>query len=245
MRYARAVASPSDEVSQHRDAIVAYLLRMVMDHGDAEDLAQETIARALEKFDTYRGDASLRTWLLSIATRAALDHLRHKKRWRIEAMQESERTCHETPAMLEQMGAFYREPEFEFDARSHVAFCLSCVMRTRPPEQAAALLLREVIGLGTKDAAQAAGVSESVLRHRLSAARAAMRDAFDGLCALVDKRGACRQCSNFNGGPVDALEGTDDHLRTRLRVLADHDWTAGVTGRIHALQLTWLSEQEG
>ena len=233
------------ELSEHRDAIQAYLLRMVMHPGDAEDLAQETLAKALAKLDTFRGESSVRTWLFSIATRLALDHLRHKQRWRVEAMQISEKTCHATPAMLEQMAAFYREPEFEFDARSHVAFCLSCIMRTRPPEEAAALLLREVIGMDTKEAAKAAGVSTSVLRHRLSAARAAMRESFDGLCALVDKRGACRQCSNFTGAPVDVLDGAgDDHVAVRLRVLADHDWTEGVTGRIHALQMEWLGAQE-
>ena len=217
-----------------------------MNESDAEDLTQETLTRAIAKLDTFRHDATLRTWLLSIATRAAIDHLRHTKRWSVEAMQVSERTCHATPPMLARMAELYRDPEFEFefDARSHVAFCMSCVIRTRPPEEAAALLLREVYGLSTKEAARAVGVSDSVLRHRLAAARKAMREGFEGLCALVDKRGACRQCSNFKGAPVDVLDDVEDHLKVRLRILAEHDWTAGITGRIHAIQLEWLSEQE-
>ena len=73
-----------------------------------------------------------------------------------------------------------------------------------------------------------------------------MRDSFEGLCALVDKNGACRQCANFTGGrPVTVLDGADDHVTVRLRVLSEQDWSAGTTGRVHALQLEWLNEQEG
>lgn len=236
----------AEDLAEHREAVQAYLLRMVMHEQDAEDLTQETMRRALEKGDGFRGDAALRTWMLSIATNVALDHLRRKKRWRVEAMQISEQTCRATPSMWAQMGEFYQDPEFEFDARSHVAFCMSCIIRTRPPEEAAALMLREVYGLGSKEAARAVGVSDSVLRHRLAAARKSMRESFDGLCTLVDKKGACRQCSNFKGAPVDVLDDAepDEHVTVRLQILAEQDWSAGATGRVHALQLRWLDQQE-
>ena len=43
---------------------------------DAEDLAQETYLRALRSLPNFAGRSSARTWLLSIARRAAADHVR-------------------------------------------------------------------------------------------------------------------------------------------------------------------------
>jgi RNA polymerase sigma-70 factor (ECF subfamily) len=46
---------------------------------DAEDLVQETLARAWRGRAGYRGEAGLRTWLRKIATRTCLDALRHRR----------------------------------------------------------------------------------------------------------------------------------------------------------------------
>jgi RNA polymerase sigma-70 factor (ECF subfamily) len=43
---------------------------------DAEDLVQETMLRAWRHFDSFKGSASLRTWLYTIATNACLDALK-------------------------------------------------------------------------------------------------------------------------------------------------------------------------
>lgn len=48
----------------------------------AEDLTQETFLRALRALPAYRGDAAAKTWLLSIARRAAADAIRGAERRR-------------------------------------------------------------------------------------------------------------------------------------------------------------------
>ena len=45
---------------------------------DAEDLVQETMLRTWQHFDTFKGVASLRTWLYTIATNACLDALKKR-----------------------------------------------------------------------------------------------------------------------------------------------------------------------
>lgn len=52
------------------------------DPGNADDLAQETYVRALRALSAYRGAASGRTWLLSIARRVVADDLRARRRRR-------------------------------------------------------------------------------------------------------------------------------------------------------------------
>lgn len=86
-----------------------------------------------------------------------------------------------------------RDPGFAFDVREHIAFCFTCVGRSLPPEQQAAIVLREVFEYSNREAARIAGVTESVLRHHLSAGRKSMKETYDGLCALVGKQGMCRQ----------------------------------------------------
>ncbi len=54
-------------------------------HGDqaaAEDIAQQTLAIALQKLDTYRGEAQLYTWLCSICRNQVTDWLRQQGRHR-------------------------------------------------------------------------------------------------------------------------------------------------------------------
>ncbi len=48
---------------------------------DADDVAQETFVAVYQKLQGFRGDASFRTWLLSIAWRKALDRRRSLSRW--------------------------------------------------------------------------------------------------------------------------------------------------------------------
>ena len=57
----------------------AQLWRMLValsDRGMAEDLVQETYARAFRSLPGFRGESPIRSWLLSIARRVAADHIR-------------------------------------------------------------------------------------------------------------------------------------------------------------------------
>jgi len=50
--------------------------------GEEDDLVQETYLRAFRSLSTYRGDAPIHTWLLSIARRVCADHVRSRVRQR-------------------------------------------------------------------------------------------------------------------------------------------------------------------
>ena len=61
---------------------VARLVSAVAGRDLAEDAAQDAYLRALRALPAYRGDAGARTWLLSIARRAAVDAVRSASRRR-------------------------------------------------------------------------------------------------------------------------------------------------------------------
>ena len=53
--------------------------------GEIEELVQDTFVRAFGSLDGFRGESSLRTWLISIERRLMLDHRRSARRRPVEA----------------------------------------------------------------------------------------------------------------------------------------------------------------
>lgn len=177
--------------------VMGVLRRLVGHPQDCEDIAQEALADAWAGIAGFRAEASFATWLTAIAARRAADHLRRARRWRREAQVAYANLCAADETLAGEVMAVAADPGFAFDLKAHVAYCFSCVGRSLPPDEMAALVLRDVAGLSTREAATALGVSDSVLRHRLAAARAAMTERYEGLCALVSKQGICHQCAGL------------------------------------------------
>lgn len=169
----------------------ALAARLVGDD-QAQDVVQESLLRATRALSSFRGEAAIETWLFAITSRAAIDHLRSRRRFRVEVMVEA---CDERGAV--EVARELSDPSVAFDVREHVAFCFGCVGRSLEPELALALVLREVFGLSNDECAAISGVTEPVHRHRLERARAQMSETYDQLCALVRKDGPCHQCSTL------------------------------------------------
>jgi RNA polymerase sigma-70 factor (ECF subfamily) len=74
-------------VERHQSRIYGYLVGMVQDRDTANDLFQETFARALDAMHQRRGGYADQGrwihWIMRIARNATLDHLRAKKRWQM------------------------------------------------------------------------------------------------------------------------------------------------------------------
>jgi RNA polymerase sigma-70 factor (ECF subfamily) len=67
-------------VERHGPAIHGLCLRMVQNRAVAEELAQETFARAYSSLGTFRRDARLKSWLLRIAVNLCRDWLKAGQR---------------------------------------------------------------------------------------------------------------------------------------------------------------------
>ena len=225
------------------------VLRRIVGHpDDVDDLAQQALLKAYEGLTAFRGDASAGTWLCSIGTRLAIDHLRDRKRWRERAQVMFAAACLESEEVGAAVGAAMSDPDFTYDANEHIAYCFTCVGRTLEPEAQAALVLREVLGASNDEAAEALGVTRSVLRHRLAEARQAMQTTYAGLCALVNKQGVCWQCSGLRaampegrGGP-EAPDAVD--WKRRLTIVREADLDRGAAQALHDVFFRHTETQE-
>lgn len=66
---------------EHYPFLYKYLVKATMDPLLAEELAQDTMVRCMEKIGTYNGSSKFSSWLITIASRLYIDR---KRRWRRE-----------------------------------------------------------------------------------------------------------------------------------------------------------------
>ena len=75
----------AEMIYQYRDRLARYVLTLVHDPAEAEDLTQVALLRAYHNYASLRNPASLTSWLYRIATNVAFDHLRQRARRRSAA----------------------------------------------------------------------------------------------------------------------------------------------------------------
>ncbi|HAY14583.1 MAG TPA: sigma-70 family RNA polymerase sigma factor [Fimbriimonadaceae bacterium] len=79
-------AKRGDEVAigllfnKHRDLVYRFVLNMVRNRDEAEDITQEAFVRAFRNIDKYQDRAKFTTWLLRIATNLCTDRARMTQR---------------------------------------------------------------------------------------------------------------------------------------------------------------------
>jgi RNA polymerase sigma-70 factor (ECF subfamily) len=66
-------------VRLYQARVRTYIGRFIRDPNIVDDLAQNTFLSGFRKLESYRGDASLATWLLAIARNEALMYLREER----------------------------------------------------------------------------------------------------------------------------------------------------------------------
>jgi RNA polymerase sigma-70 factor (ECF subfamily) len=153
-------------VGLYQRRVFALLSRLLGPSGrgaQVEDLAQETFLRAFRALAGFEraGAARLSTWILTIATRLALDEL--KKR---------------APRLVPLDAVVLPAPAaFDGAERSLLGGVLARAIAALGPEQRATFLLREVHELSTEEVAVALDVDEGTVKSRLSRAKAQLREA--------------------------------------------------------------------
>lgn len=68
-------------VERHRRAVFRAAYAALGSAADADDVSQEAFVTAYRKLDSFRGEASFKTWVLAIVWRKALDRRRSVTRW--------------------------------------------------------------------------------------------------------------------------------------------------------------------
>ena len=161
-------------VVKHQKMVFALLSRMLGRGPEVEDLAQETFVRAYRAFPSFdpAGSARPSTWLLTIATRLALD-AKKKKRAEVQSIDEPDQTGRPIE------GSSNATPEMALESRQ-LGQAIAKAALDLPDDQRAALVLAELHGLSLEEIAQALEVPVNTAKTRLFRAREKMRAALGG-----------------------------------------------------------------
>jgi RNA polymerase sigma-70 factor (ECF subfamily) len=155
-------------VMAHADRLFAVLLRMTGDPEEAGDVAQEVLLRAWRGIGGFRGGSSFFTWLYRIAMNEASRSRERAARRPAAAPPGSPELDVPAPAT--------DEPGPRAEQRE-LREVLARALASLPPDQRAAIILRDIEGLSTRDAAEITGVSVAAFKSRLHQARLRVRAA--------------------------------------------------------------------
>jgi RNA polymerase sigma-70 factor (ECF subfamily) len=153
----------------HADALYRLAFHLARNPADAEDLVQETFARALRAWGGFAGGTDLRAWLLRILRNTFLDRERGARRHPVEGGFDETAT-----GSAGDGGAWLRaglEPE---QLRGLVAGELAAALRELP-EEARTLVLLDVEGLSEAELALVLGCAPGTVKSRLWRARSRLR----------------------------------------------------------------------
>lgn len=65
----------------HQTELYHFIIKIVSEPADTQDILQDTFVRVWEKIGTFKGDSSLKTWIFRIAMNLSYTHLKRRKRW--------------------------------------------------------------------------------------------------------------------------------------------------------------------
>ena len=154
--------------SAYADRLFMLLLRLLGDRGEAEDVAQEVMLRAWRGIARFQGQSSYFTWLYRIAVNEANRALEKKARRPAGvSIGAQELQLPASPAY---------DPSRQAE-NSELRRVLGQALAELPPALRTAIVLRDVEGLSTQEAAEIAGVSQAAFKSRLHQARLRVRAA--------------------------------------------------------------------
>lgn len=146
---------------------------------DAEDMVQETLARAWRSRAEYRGEAGPRTWLRRIATRVCLDAIRRTKGRRlVPSSPERARTGEVLwlePIHDDLLADAEADPAASYDLRESVSLAFLAALQLLPARQRAVLILRDVLALSAAEAADQLETTVPSVNSLLHRARRTMK----------------------------------------------------------------------
>ena len=152
---------------RHNERIYRAARAIVRDDREAEDVMQQAYVNAYAHLRQFDHRAKFSTWLTRIAINEALARVRRQARY--ESFDEEATGAGETIMTRQQV-----DPEHQAIARELGAL-LEKAVDALPEGNREVFMLREIEGLSTAETAECLGVSEDVVKTRLSRARAALR----------------------------------------------------------------------
>jgi RNA polymerase sigma-70 factor (ECF subfamily) len=163
-------------IDRHRMAVYRAALAALGSHADAEDAAQDAFLAAYRRLDGFRGDASFKTWLLTITWHQAINRRRSLVRMcrRLIESTSSGRGEDLGLSLLEQVAANAPSPE-QAAASDELRRGIQQSIRALSPKLRDALLLAQSGEYSYEEIATMLGTPTGTIKWRVAEARKTIR----------------------------------------------------------------------
>ena len=166
-------------------ALRRFALARTGDEHLAEEIAQATLCRAFQRLETWRGEASLLTWLYTICQRQLSDHFERRGRRPPQVSLAAEAA--EVRAALEALASAAAGPEEEL-ARDEVVRRVRATLAGLPRHYNEALTMKYLQDLSVVEIGTRLAVSPKAAESLLTRAREAFRAGFTALVGQLGGR---------------------------------------------------------
>lgn len=146
-------AAFADLMRRHEDRVFALCLRTLREREAALDTTQDVFITVFRKLDRFDGRSAFGTWLHRVTLNACYDRIRHDRRRSTSSL--DDRFDPADPVATEAVESAALRPE------------LQSALATLPAEFRAAVVLVDVLGFGTEDAADVLGVARGTIKSRV------------------------------------------------------------------------------
>jgi RNA polymerase sigma-70 factor (ECF subfamily) len=174
----------------YRKQLLVHCYRILGSFEDAEDMLQETLIKAWRHLNSFEGRSSLRAWLYKIATNASLDAL-DTRRVRGLSNQLFARGDPTQALPLPSPEAWWIEPipddviddlpdiypEARYELRESITLAFTAALQRLPGRQRAVLLLCDVMGWSSNEAAEILDTTTAAINSALQRARETLSQA--------------------------------------------------------------------
>jgi RNA polymerase sigma-70 factor, ECF subfamily len=162
--------------SRHERLVYSLARRILRQEEDAEDVTQATFLSAVEHLEGFRQESSFTTWLLRIATYAALKVIRKRKGLDTVSLEAATEPDADGAIPHPEFIADWRESPAELVHRNETRRLIDEALGELDEKHRLVFLLRDVEGLSVKETAEALSLTEANVKVRLLRARLQLRE---------------------------------------------------------------------
>jgi RNA polymerase sigma-70 factor, ECF subfamily len=175
-------------IEPYRRQLLVHCYRILGSFEDAEDMLQETLVRVWKHLDSFEGRSSLRAWMYKVATNAALDALEGRRaRGLPKELYARGDPARPLPAPIGEVNwveplpdewiddqpDIY--PEARYEVRESITLAFIAALQKLPGRQRAALLLCDVMGWSSSEAAEILEMTAAAVNSALQRARETLK----------------------------------------------------------------------
>lgn len=182
-------------VTRYQQKVYNIAYRMLGNHHDASDLAQEAFIKVFKSIKGFRGNSLFSTWLYHVVTNVCRDELRKRSRYVINSLDEPFMT--EDSQLTREVADTADLPDKVVEQRESCRY-LQQMIDNLTPEYRIIIIMREIMELSYEEIADILGISLGTVKSRLNRARKSLKN------RILEERELFRESERLSAGRREA-----------------------------------------